>query len=304
MIQSATLWSATTIWVVKTGILGFQWPDQATPHWLGYLVMAAAVILVVGPVVAVPLALSLNWHRSSCARDRIAKNIATWRVSCHNARMATAIIMTGAEEHQVISGADGERPTSSANMPHFRFGLRQLLLFVAAVCALLTVAASTSTIFGLLIWLATAVVAMHVFATALGHSLRAKSDAAQVRKLTNAPGESPHESAAVRSATIAAIRSAPRSPWHGHRSIYLPWLSRLIIGAMLFGGFAGALLLSGIIGNRASPEGIAVGAVSFSILGGWLSFLAGNFYGVFRHGFRDALAADQQNNASRRSRHQ
>jgi hypothetical protein len=64
--------------------------------------------------------------------------------------------------------------------------------------------------------------------------------------------------------------------------------------AMLFGGLGGTLFLSGMLGDRTSPEGIIVGALSFAVLGGWVSFLGGNFYGVFRHGFREALAEEQK----------
>ena len=63
---------------------------------------------------------------------------------------------------------------------------------------------------------------------------------------------------------------------------------------MVAGAFFGIVLLSGTIGHRASFEGIVVGAGSFAVLGGWISFLIGNFYGVFRHGFREALAEQQK----------
>jgi hypothetical protein len=63
---------------------------------------------------------------------------------------------------------------------------------------------------------------------------------------------------------------------------------------MVAGGCAGAVLLSTAIGHRVSTGGVAVGATSFAVLGGWLAFLIGNFYGVFRHGFREALAEQQK----------
>jgi hypothetical protein len=68
---------------------------------------------------------------------------------------------------------------------------------------------------------------------------------------------------------------------------------------MVVGGLAGGLLLGGTIGHRTSLEGIIVGAASFAVLGGWISFLAGNFYGVFRHGFREALAEQQKDQTDR-----
>ena len=67
------------------------------------------------------------------------------------------------------------------------------------------------------------------------------------------------------------------------------------MGAMIASGIIGGAVLGGTIGHRTSLEGIIVGAASFAVLGGWISFLGGNFYGVFRHGFREALAEERKN---------
>jgi hypothetical protein len=58
----------------------------------------------------------------------------------------------------------------------------------------------------------------------------------------------------------------------------------------MVGGVAGAIILIWIIGHRASFSGILLGSVSLAVLGGWFSSLGGSFYGIFRHGLRDALA--------------
>jgi hypothetical protein len=60
--------------------------------------------------------------------------------------------------------------------------------------------------------------------------------------------------------------------------------------------------LGGTISHHTSFGGIIVGAASFAILGGWISFLAGNFYGVFRHGFREALAEQQKDQTGETAR--
>jgi hypothetical protein len=190
---------------------------------------------------------------------------------------------------------------STADVPLFRFGLRQLFLFVAAVCALMAAMASSSGLAALVILLAVAIVAMHVFATALGTRLQTRTEQERLRQWSVQPeiNES-NQSASEQSAKLQAIRSAPRSPWHGRGGTYLPWLPRLVIGAMVVGGLAGGFLLGGTIGHRTSLEGIIVGAASFAVLGGWISFLAGNFYGVFRHGFREALAEQQKDQTTKR----
>jgi hypothetical protein len=187
-----------------------------------------------------------------------------------------------------------------ADVPLFRFGLRQLLLFVAAICALLAAIASTNGLLALVIIVATVVVAMHVFATALGTRLQSRTEQERLRqKAAQLTIGELDRSVSDQSARIEAIRSAPRSPWHGRGCTYLPWLPRLVIGAMVFGGIAGGALLGGTIGHRTSVEGIMVGAASFAVLGGWVSFLGGNFYGVFRHGFREALAEQQKDQTSK-----
>jgi hypothetical protein len=185
--------------------------------------------------------------------------------------------------------------------PLFRFGLRQLLLFVAALSILLAALVISHGLTVVIILLSAAIVGMHVFATALGTSLQSRTEQKQLRQRSarlkiDAENGSPSE----QSAKLQAIRSAPRSPWHGRGATYLPWLPRLVIGAMVLGGLSGGIFLGGTIGHRTSVEGIIVGAASFAVLGGWISFLGGSFYGVFRHGFREALAEQKKDQKAQR----
>jgi len=192
---------------------------------------------------------------------------------------------------------------SRSDAPLLQFGLRQLLLFVAAFSALLAAVASSSGLIGLVLLLAVSVVVMHVFATALGTRLQLRTEQERLRREADQPKVDGFSANYEQSAKLEAISSAPRSPWHGRGCTYLPWLPRLIVGAMVFGGVAGGVLLGGTIGHRTSVEGITVGAASFAVLGGWISFLGGNFYGVFRHGFREALAEQQKDQASEPAKH-
>lgn len=218
--------------------------------------------------------------------------------------MASAPTTFVPTESRTDSPGEKLRIHSPGETPLFRFGLRQLFLFVAAVCALLAALAASSGLTSLILLLAVAVVVMHVFATALGTKLQSRTEQAQLRLQAAQPeiNES-STSASEQTAKLRAIRSAPRSPWHGRGCTYLPWLPRLVIGAMLVGGLVGGISLGGAIGHRTSLEGIIVGAVSFAVLGGWISFLGGNFYGVFRHGFREAIAEQQKDQASQPARH-
>ena len=101
---------------------------------------------------------------------------------------------------------------------------------------------------------------------------------------------------------VATLLTLKRSPWHRRGSTALPWLPRLITAGGLAGGVAGAILLSATVGHRTSAAGIVVGSVSLAVVGGWFAFLFGNFYGIFRHGLRDAVAEQRKDESLRQVR--
>lgn len=194
--------------------------------------------------------------------------------------------------------AGREQKSSASKSPHgnvplFRYGLRQLLWFVAVVCTLLTGIASTHGLTAAVLLMAASVVMAHLFATALGSRLRERADRQQG---WGGPEwrSMPADMEAEREARLDAVRRAPRSPWHGRGSTELPWLPRLIAAAAVIGGIAGALLLSLTTREQTSLGGIILGSVSLAVLCGWFAFLFGSFYGVFRHGFRDAVAEQRK----------
>jgi hypothetical protein len=61
----------------------------------------------------------------------------------------------------------------------------------------------------------------------------------------------------------------------------------------LCGGILGALVLAVANDRQASPAGIAVGAISIAVVAGWFAFVGYSFYGVFRHGLRQAMAEER-----------
>ncbi len=182
-----------------------------------------------------------------------------------------------------------------AESPLFRFGLRQMLLYMAVICGVLAAMALAGGVQAALILLFAVIVAMHVFATALGTRLQSRTERERLRQLAERPTTGGPLPANLRqSDQLATIRLAPRSPWHRRDYTYLPWLPRLVMGSMVASALFGIVLLNSKIGHRTSPEGIVVGAASFAVLGGWISFLAGNFFGVFQHGFREALTEQRK----------
>src|SRR5437764_1417907 len=124
---------------------------------------------------------------------------------------------------ETLADSHGEqlRLQFSAEAPLFRFGLRQLFLFVAAVCALLTAMASSTGLTALVLLLASTIVVMHVFATALSTKLQSRTEQQRFRDWTaQQKSEESISSTSERSAKLQAIRSAPRSPWHGRGCTY------------------------------------------------------------------------------------
>jgi hypothetical protein len=167
--------------------------------------------------------------------------------------------------------------------------MRQLLWFIAGVSTLLAgiVSANGVTAFALL--MAALIVTAHVFSTALGSRLRSDADQSLI-----------WDAERSRNNCDRAVAPATRSPWHGRGSTALPWLPGVIVAGAAVGGFAGAILLLLTIGTHTSPAGVAVGSISLAVLGGWVAFLGGSFYGIFRHGLRDALSEQQKDEASPR----
>jgi hypothetical protein len=66
-------------------------------------------------------------------------------------------------------------------------------------------------------------------------------------------------------------------------------LPRLIVTGVIVGGIIGATVLAAALSYRITLGGMIVGGLSSAVLGGWFAFLGGSFYGIFRHGLRDAI---------------
>jgi hypothetical protein len=175
------------------------------------------------------------------------------------------------------------------DLPLFRFRLRQLLVFVAVLSVLLAAIVSTHGITAAALLLAVMVVMLHLFSTALGTQLRSHAN-------RNLAHDATRYEANGLSEPVSRISRLPlaRSPWHGRGSTPLPWLPMLVVAIGLVGGVCGALLLAGTIGHRTSTAGIAVGSVSIAIVSGWFAFVGGSFYGIVRHGIKDAMANDDR----------
>jgi hypothetical protein len=202
-----------------------------------------------------------------------------------------------------IVPTSGETVTSSsrhvgpAEEPLFRFGLRQLFYFVALISVVLAAAVLSQGIAAVAMLLAALVVAAHVFSTALASRLRARSELEQAIGRTDGL-ENTKPMGLLEHAHHATIPCGTRSPWHARGSTALPWLPRLIVSGLAVGGITGASVLAATLGHRITLGGIVVGGLSSAVVGGWFAFLGGSFYGIFRHGLRDAINEQQQDQSS------
>jgi hypothetical protein len=179
-------------------------------------------------------------------------------------------------------------------LPLPRFGLRQLLVAVAVVCALMAAIFSSNGMMAIVLLLASLVVTLHVASTALGTRLRAHADQQQAWETAHGPP------VGDRSAANAVLPA--EVPLCGRRST-LRWLPLLVAAGALAGLCAGAVLLEVTIGNHTSTAGIVLGSVSLGVVGGWLAFLGTSFWTILRQGWREALAhqrQDEERHISRR----
>jgi hypothetical protein len=187
--------------------------------------------------------------------------------------------------------SDDVAPTSPdgvkllADSPLFRFRLRHLLYFVAAVSLLLAGLVTFDGIPAIAFLLGALVVAFHVFGNVLGSRLRSQADRAVAFADSDQrlPGSSPANP------PQAPIPQVMTPPWYGRAGDAVPWIPRLTAIAVFLGGSLGAFLLTLTVGDRTSAAGLAVGAVSLAAITGWLAFLGGNFYANLRRGLREAL---------------
>jgi hypothetical protein len=181
----------------------------------------------------------------------------------------------------------------------FRFRTRHLLLLIAAASLLLAGLVTLDGVPAIAFLLAALVIAFHVFGNALGSKLRLQADRAGFSIKTD-------ENENLRRTRDGACGSIPPEPtchcmpqpWFGRIDDAVPWIPRLTAVAVFCGGCLGAVFLTLTVGGRTSAAGLAVGAVSFAAISGWLAFLGGNLYANVRRGLREALDDPRQDGAA------
>lgn len=205
--------------------------------------------------------------------------------------MATADFFNGIESVRPSAEANADHCPLRSDLPLLRFGTRQLLWFFVGTSVFFAALASADGATALVLTVMTTIVVAHVSATAIGTRLKSRSNAQNRFEAAETLPTAAIATAVERYEHVTAIHAQPRSPWHSRGATSLPWLRQFVVMAIVLGGLAGAAVLALVIGYRTSPAGIVVGGLSAAVLCGWFAFLCGSFYGVFRHGFRDATAS-------------
>jgi hypothetical protein len=210
-------------------------------------------------------------------------------------------------QHQIVQASDvglasdplRPSPSDSPDLPLFRFRLRHLLIFVAAVSALLAALVTLEGMPALALVLAVLVLAFHLLGTALGSQLR---DYAARNGHCGHVGCDPSPAAGPPSPTSS--RASPlQSPWYGRSEATFAWLPRLVALAAVFGAVLGAIGLVTTIGHRTSLPGLVIGTFSIALLSGWAAFLGGNFVAIVRGGLSEAVRGQGPEAGNRAAKH-
>jgi hypothetical protein len=191
------------------------------------------------------------------------------------------------ESKQGVSAVGYHAAVAGSLFCGFRFGLRHLFWFVTAASILLAVLAGfPGGGYGpLAILMGLSVISLHLISTAVGSHLRAEAD----REAAVSRSSSAFSSAADELAGGSLPEVACQSPLHT-RGRPMGRLPLWVAFGVVIGGASGAALLELAIGDRTTVVGVAVGAISTAVVGGWFAFLGGSFWAILRQGWQDAVS--------------
>lgn len=178
---------------------------------------------------------------------------------------------------------------TTPEMPLFRFRLRHLFGLMTVVCGLFAVATLANVLTTIVVIMTAVLVAAHVCSTFLGFSLRAHADAIRENSQTDTPASvvpAPEMPALTRDVCV------PRRPNDSAFYSYdqsTRWIPALPLAGMAVGGTVGGIVLRVSLGQQISFGGVAVGALSLAVVGGWCVFIAANFFGIARSLWKQAM---------------
>lgn len=197
--------------------------------------------------------------------------------------------MTSERERTVPSGA-GREPQL------FRFGLRQLFLFVAGCSALLGLLVYTEGVWPWVIGSFTALVVAHVFSTVIGTRLRDHSPELQQWQTYRTDGGD-RPAIGVGPRAISAGELPPATPLATSREVSR-WRLVVVIAGMTIGMIAGGCIILQTTTGPLTWSEVAIGSAACGVLSGWFAYLAGSFGFTSRHALKHATSEDRRARAA------
>jgi hypothetical protein len=169
----------------------------------------------------------------------------------------------------------------------FRFGLRRLFLLVTLLAILLTLLVSTSGPWPLVICMVTLLVAAHVLGALLGARLRDTSPEIRHWRAMQPNVDSDQPVTADQPVRLADLELPQSTPLADSGQVM--HRRRWVVGlGACVGGVCGAMAIL----HRGDPApglaALAVGTLSFYVLGGWAAFLVSSFVAIVHHAWRQA----------------
>jgi hypothetical protein len=177
------------------------------------------------------------------------------------------------------AGADRFYNVVMDHGPGRQFSIRTLLLGIAAVGVVLAIGKLVGVVWMTLALWSLLLVVAHVAGAAIGHRRRSADPAA---------ADPPHPAHLARGAPLPVLeerpnlltRPAPLSAWVRHCTI----------GGSLLGGLGG---LGGLwVLGVSSVNGLVLGTISASVLGGFFAFLISSFLAIASNAWDDATRED------------
>jgi hypothetical protein len=198
--------------------------------------------------------------------------------------------------------AEASRPPRDEEhqAPLFRFGLRQMFLFVSGIAALGGCMALVRGGWAAGIGFGAAMVAAHVLATSIGTRLRDRSSAANSRAMRQ-DGGTGIPRGLTRRLTDEELAALTDTPLARHERAPFRTLFSAAGGATA-GGFGGAALIPILAGPATTGAEFTLGAASCAVMGGWLGLMAAHSWSVMRRTWCDANGGEAKRARSRPKR--
>ena len=177
-----------------------------------------------------------------------------------------------------------------------RFGLRHLFVFFSLATMICAVMATMGGAWPIVVGSVVALIAAHVFGTAVGTRLRDTSHDVQQWKARPGSPDPDEPVALPQPVRVNELRLPATTPLASFEKVgrWRRWCIAVGVAAGAFLGLGGILIAAS---DEVTWPGLALGAVSCGVIGGWTALLGANFYTIARHTIRQATSEPQYENS-------